>query len=67
MPSMLVDIRWLNHLIRGKIDVRKCPSCDKDGVEIQSYNDHGKPCSDDDPTAMRETCEDCKGLAYITN
>lgn len=63
--SELVDTNWLNAVIRGKIEWRKCPTCDIDGVELQPYNEYGKPCTDADPTALRDICCDCEGLAFI--
>lgn len=65
MSSMDCDMEWLNLVIRGKIGWRKCPSCDADGIGLQSYNDEGDPCKADDPEARRETCTDCDGLAFI--
>lgn len=56
---------WLREVIQGKITFRKCPSCDNEGIEIQSYDENGEPCNSDDETAQRYTCENCEGVAYI--
>jgi hypothetical protein len=56
---------WLRAVISGEIRFRKCPTCDNDGVEHQAYDENGNPCSADDETAERHTCEKCKGVAYI--
>jgi hypothetical protein len=56
---------YLNKVIRGKIQFRKCPNCDADGRELQSYDENGDPCSSENPTAERFWCEDCDGLGFI--
>lgn len=56
---------YLNQVIRGKIQFRKCLNCDADGIELQSYDDSGNPCAGDHPDARRERCEDCRGLGFI--
>lgn len=56
---------WLNKVIRGLITFRKCPNCDVAGIELQSYDANGEPCSHDHPEAFREECPDCDGLGFI--
>lgn len=63
--SMQFEIDWVRDVISGKINFRKCPLCDKDGIEIQAYDDNGNPCASDHPEARHETCESCQGLAFI--
>lgn len=58
---------WLRQVISGGITFRKCPDCDKNGIEYQSYNEYGNTCRDDDETAERHPCEKCDGIAYIQN
>ena len=59
------ETNYLNQVIRGKIQFRKCPNCDANGVEILSYDDNGNPCDSNHPDAYRYTCEDCQGLGFI--
>jgi hypothetical protein len=56
---------WLRKVICGEITFRKCPTCDKNGVEYQCYNSNGDTCRPDDETAERSVCEKCDGIAYI--
>lgn len=55
----------LRNIIIGKTLYRKCPLCDNDGDEIQAYDDEGEPCASDHPEAMRDTCQNCDGVAFI--
>ena len=60
-----VSEEWLNYVIRGKVEWRKCPNCDADAIEFQSYDENGEPCENDAPTAFRESCDDCEGVGFI--
>lgn len=62
---MECEYEWLRDVIKGEIKFRKCPVCDNEGIEHQSYNEHGEPCDATHPEALRYTCESCKGLAFI--
>ena len=64
---MTQETEYLNLVIRGKIQFRKCPNCDVEGRELQCYDCYGEPCSHDDPNVndFNEFCEDCDGLAFI--
>lgn len=65
--DLLVEPTYLNRVIRGKIQFRKCPSCDIDGIELQRYNSEtGEPCDPEDPDRMEpEPCRDCDGIGFI--
>lgn len=65
MKHFDVTAEYIRMVISGEIKFRKCPNCDSEGEEWQHYNEDGKPCSGDDPTAYRDTCEKCDGVAYI--
>ena len=65
MPYWSVDQKWLNHIIRGKIEFRKCPNCDKDGIELQAYDMCGNPCDISEKDSLRDMCGDCQGLGFI--
>lgn len=67
MSYEYVETKWLSQVIVGKITFRKCPNCDLQGIELQSYDDEGNPCQSDHEWAMRDTCENCRGLAFIEN
>jgi hypothetical protein len=55
----------LNRAIRGIDSYRKCPNCDANGIELQSYDASGDPCGSECNTAMRFPCEDCNQLGFI--
>ena len=67
MSNQYVSTEWLNLVIRGKVTFRKCPSCDKDGLELQYYNEDGDPCLSTEESAWRSMCEDCDGIGYLQN
>ena len=56
---------WIRGVINGTITFRKCPNCDSEGIENQAFDENGDPCSPDNETAHRETCEKCDGIAFI--
>ena len=58
------ETEYLNNVIRGLIQFRKCPNCDAEGRELQAYDDNGMPCSIEADGAYRERCESCKGLGF---
>ncbi len=62
---MVVYTEELNQIIRGIIAFRKCPNCDKEGIELQYHDWDGEPCGADGDGASREECEDCEGLGFI--
>ena len=62
-----IENRQLNLLIRGKLDIRKCPSCDNDGIDIVAYDENGEPCDSLCDSATRYPCEDCGGIGFIIN
>jgi hypothetical protein len=60
-----MDNEYLNQVIRGIIEFRKCPCCDNDGIELQAYDGNGDPCTAQTEGAWRDVCHDCEGLAFI--
>jgi hypothetical protein len=65
MPSWSLSSEELNHIIRGITKYRKCPVCDNDGQEIQTYDEEGRPCHPDTPDCKRYECQDCGGVGFI--
>lgn len=62
---MDAETKYLNRIIRGKIQFRKCPSCDLEGKELIAYDENDLPCSPDQEGSIRYFCEDCRGLGFI--
>jgi len=59
---------WLRDVIIGKIQFRKCPACDTDGVGITKYDENGEPApSEYEGETMRYECDCCQGLAFLEN
>jgi hypothetical protein len=65
-----IDIEELKYLIKGKIQWRKCPECDNNGLQyfdgstglgVAPYPLPGIPEED----LASENCDNCYGLAYI--
>ena len=56
---------WLRDVIAGKIQFRKCPSCDNAGIGYQAWDENGETCSAEAETAERYSCEKCQGIAYL--
>ena len=56
MKYFSISADCLREVIQGKIEFRKCPNCDKEGIELQAYNDNDEPCNPDDKDAIRQTC-----------
>lgn len=63
--EITVDSAYMRGVINGTITFRKCPNCDSDGVEIQSYDDNGEPCKSADENATRYACDKCNGIGFI--
>lgn len=64
--DFLVEAAWINQVIRGKIQFRKCPNCDIEGVELQHWSpDSGEKCGSEEDGAYREACQDCDGIGFI--
>jgi hypothetical protein len=60
-----VETDYLRGVITGKIQFRKCPQCDNEGIEIQAYGDDGNPCAPTAPDAFRYPCRACIGLGFV--
>jgi len=65
MNDITCTADWLRSVINGQTKFRKCPQCDNEGIEIQSYDENGQPCAADDKTAERYGCVNCGEVAYL--
>jgi hypothetical protein len=63
-----VDIDFLRAIILGKVQFRKCPCCDMEGLIY--FNDDDSPALASPKAEWgdeyhSEDCENCDGLAFI--
>lgn len=66
MDDILIEPDFLNHIIRGLVQFRKCPECDIDGIELQWYDDDGNAVkAGSDGSRSTCMCESCKGVGFI--
>lgn len=64
-----IDIEELKDLIKGKIQWRKCPECDNNGLQYfdgaTGMGVSASPSGIDPEELAWENCDNCHGLAYI--
>lgn len=64
-----IDIEELKDLIKGKIQWRKCPECDNNGLQYfdgaTGMGVSSSPSGIDPEELAWENCDNCYGLAYI--
>ena len=68
--DIIISNQELRGIITGRITYRKCPACDKNGLEY--WDENGRGVSPVPNPAWGENycegaCEECGGLAYIQN
>lgn len=65
--NLYVETGYLNQMIRGVIKWRKCPDCDKYGIELAWYDDDGNQVKAGTEGADRSQneCDSCRGIGYI--
>lgn len=68
--SKSYSLEELRQIICGEISFRKCPACDKNGLEYWDENGNGVssfPHPDWGDNYQCGPCESCDGLGYIEN
>lgn len=67
ISTLMVESGFINQIIRGVIKWRKCPDCDKYGIELQWYDENGNPVKTGTPNASQSDCEceTCGGIGFI--
>lgn len=66
--EICLDAEELRDILLGKMVYKKCPCCDKEGLEY--WNEDGEDVSPAPKAEWGEdycsgTCENCNGLAFV--